>query len=41
MCNIHYGFVWISELMVGTLFVQLYLKTVVSALYQAFVRYLF
>ena len=23
MCSLHYGFVWISEPMVGTLFVQL------------------
>ena len=36
MCSLHYGFVWISEPMVGTLFVQLCLKTVLSAHYQAF-----
>ena len=41
MCSLHYGFVWISEPMVGTLFVQLCLKTVLSAHYQAFVRYIF
>ena len=41
MCSLHYGFVWISEPMIGTLFVQLCLKTVLSAHYQAFVRYLF
>ena len=41
MCSIQYGFVWISEPMVGTLFVQLWLKTVLLAHYQAFVRYLF
>ena len=41
MCSLHYGFVWISEPMVGTLFVQLCLKTVFSAHYQAFVRYQF
>ena len=34
MCSLHYGFVWISEPMVGTLFVQLCLKTVLSAHYQ-------
>ena len=33
MCSLHYGFVWISEPMVGTLFVQLCLKTVLSAHY--------
>ena len=33
--------VWIYEPMVGTLFVQLCLKTVLSAHYKAFVRYLF
>ena len=33
---VHYGFVWISEPMAGTLFVQLCLKTVLSALHQAF-----
>ena len=37
MCSLHYGFVWISEPMVGTLFAQLCLKTVLSAHYQAFV----
>ena len=26
MCSLHYGFVWISEPMVGSLFVQLCLK---------------
>ena len=31
MCSLHYGFVWISEPMVRTLFVQLCLKTVLSA----------
>ena len=41
MCSLHYGFVWISERMAGTLFVQLCLKTVLSAHYQAFPRYLF
>ena len=43
MCSLHYGFVWISEPVVGTLFVHLCLKTVsvLSAHYQAFVRYLF
>ena len=41
MCSLHYGFVWISEPMAGTLFVQLCLKTVLSAHYQAFVWYLF
>ena len=35
MCSLHYGFVWISEPVVGTLFVQLCLKTVLSAYYQA------
>ena len=30
MCSLHYGFVWISEPMVGTLVVQLCLKTVLS-----------
>ena len=38
MCSLHYGFVWISRPMVGTLFVQLCLKTMLSAHYQAFVR---
>ena len=38
MCSLHYGFVRISEPMVGTLFVQLCLETVLSAHYQAFVR---
>ena len=33
MCSLHYGFVWISEPTVGTLFVQLCLKTVLSTLY--------
>ena len=32
MCSLHYGFVWISEPIVGTLFIQLCLKTVISAL---------
>ena len=41
MCSRHYGFVWISEQMVATLVVQLCLKTVLSAHYKAFVRYLF
>ena len=41
MCSLHYGLVWISEPMVGTLFVRLCLETVLSANYQAFVRYLF
>ena len=40
-CSLYCGFVWISEPMVGTLFVQLCLKTVLSAHYQAFVRCLF
>ena len=40
MCSPHYDLVWISEPMVVTLFVQLCLKTVLSAHYQAFVRYL-
>ena len=35
MCSLHYGFVRISEPMVGTLFVQLCLRTVLSAHYQA------
>ena len=34
MCSLHYGFVWISEPMVLTLFVQLCLNNcVISALY--------
>ena len=33
MCSLHYDFVWISEPMVGTLFVQLRLKIVLSAHY--------
>ena len=41
MCSLHYGFVWISEPMVGIKFVQLCLKTLLSAPYQAFERYPF
>ena len=37
MCSLHCVFLWISEPMVGTLFVYICLKTVLSA----FVRYLF
>ena len=35
---VHYGFVWISEPMVGTLFAQLCLQTVLSAHYRAFIN---
>ena len=38
MCSLHYGFVWISEPMVGTLFVQLFLKKVC---YQRITRLLY
>ena len=41
MFSLHYGFVWITERMVETLFVQLCLKTVLSAHYQGFVQYQF
>ena len=41
MCSLHYGCMCISKPMVGTLLVQLCLKTVLSAHYQALVRYLF
>ena len=38
---VHYGFVWIFEPMVGTLFVQLCLKTVLSAHYQVAFLYIY
>ena len=33
MCSLHYGFVWIAEPIVGASFVQLCMKTVLSAYY--------